>query len=223
MRGRFVRLQSNNMGSFIVVSSEFLILSKILKRLRFKPNTCRYASTAQMYSFSEREHYRSSKSSSETPYISRVAISCIFVANFHCMMTTVLNDETNEDTNRLVKAKTYRQGWNNDLLALSKFVKEQIFYVVVHDFKNESDDPLDVNHGAICQNLFLKKFPSKVTNVHMKRATKDEMTMYLKDLWTTALNTKGRGNIRRELSSEKSAVYAALNEAFRSKYLDRWV
>jgi hypothetical protein len=44
------------------------------------------------------------------------------------------------------------------------------------------------------------------------------MTVYLKDLWTTALNTKGRGNIRRELSSEKSAVYAALNEAFRSEY-----
>jgi hypothetical protein len=153
--------------------------------------------------------------------MSRVAIWCTFAADFHCIMTTVLNDETNEDTNRLVRAKTYRHGWNNDLLALSKFVKEQIFYVVVHDFKNESDDPLDVNHGAICQNLFLKKFPSKVTNVHMKKATKDEMTMYLKDLWTTALNTKGRGNIRRELSSEKSAVYAALNEAFRSKYV-KW-
>ena len=96
-------------------------------------------------------------------------------------------------------------------------MKEQVFYVVVHDFKNESDDPLDVNHGAICQNLYLKRFPNKVTNVHMKRATKEEMTVYLKDLWTTALNTKGRGNIRRELSSEKSAVYAALNEAFRSK------
>ena len=120
-------------------------------------------------------------------------------------------------TNRLVTAKMYRHGWNTDLLALSKFVKEQVFYVVIHDFKNESDDPLDVNHGAICQNLYLKKFPSKVTNVHMKKATKEEMTMYLKDLWTTALNTKGRGNIRRELSSEKSAVYAALNEAFRSK------
>jgi uncharacterized protein YpbB len=126
-------------------------------------------------------------------------------------------EDGRDDSNRLVKAKTYRHGWNSDLQALSKFVKEQVFYVVVHDFKNESDDPLDVNHGAICQNLFLKKFPNKVTNVHMKKATKDEMTVYLKDLWTTALNTKGRGNIRRELSSEKSAVYAALNEAFRSK------
>ena len=126
-------------------------------------------------------------------------------------------DDGIDRTNRLVKAKTYKLGWNSDLTALIKFVKEQVFYVVVHDFKNESDDPLDVNHGAICQNLFLKKFPAKVTNVHMKKATHEEMTMYLKDLWTTALNAKGRGNIRRELSSEKSAVYAALNEAFRSK------
>jgi hypothetical protein len=67
----------------------------------------------------------------------------------------------------------------------------------------------------------LKKFPPKVTNVHMKKATNDEMTVYLKDLWTAALNTKGRGNIRRELSSEKSAVYAALNEAFRSKLVGK--
>jgi hypothetical protein len=124
-------------------------------------------------------------------------------------------------TNRLVKAKTYKLGWNNDLLALSKFVKEQVFFVMVHDFKNDSDDPLDVNNGAICQHLYLKKFPSKVTNIHMKRATKDEMTVYLKDLWSTALTTKGKGNIRRELSSEKSAVYAAINEAFRSKFLQR--
>ena len=135
-------------------------------------------------------------------------------------MTTEGNgpDGNREHSNRLVRAKTYRHGWNSDLQALSKFVKEQVFYVVVHDFKNESDDPLDVNHGAICQNLYLKRFPTKVTNVHMKKATKEEMTVYLKDLWTTALNTKGRGNIRRELSSEKSAVYAALNEAFRSEY-----
>lgn len=138
------------------------------------------------------------------------------------IMTTQNNngpeDNRDHDSNRLVRAKTYRHGWNNDLQALSKFVKEQVFYVVVHDFKNESDDPLDVNRGAICQNLYLKRFPAKVTNVHMKQATKEEMTVYLKDLWTTALNTKGRGNIRRELSSEKSAVYSALNEAFRSKY-----
>ena len=139
---------------------------------------------------------------------------------FVITMTTsdnALAENNNDNANRLVRAKLYKHGWNSDLMALSKFVKEQVFYVVVHDFKNESDDPLDVNHGAICQNLFLKKFPAKVTNIHMKKATKEEMTVYLKDLWTTALNTKGKGNIRRELSSEKSAVYAALNEAFRSK------
>ena len=146
-------------------------------------------------------------------------ISGSFGADKLTMVPTQHNgpEENRDQSNRLVRAKTYKHGWNNDLQALSKFVKEQVFYVVVHDFKNESDDPLDVNRGAICQNLYLKRFPSKVTNVHMKKATKEEMIVYLKDLWTTALNTKGRGNIRRELSSEKSAVYAALNEAFRSK------
>ena len=147
-----------------------------------------------------------------------ITSSCV-ARELHIMIPQSNDAEENRDhSNRLVRAKTYRHGWNNDLQALSKFVKEQVFYVVVHDFKNEADDPLDVNRGAICQNLYLKRFPSKVTNVHMKKATKEEMTVYLKDLWTTALNTKGRGNIRRELSSEKSAVYAALNEAFRSKY-----
>lgn len=142
----------------------------------------------------------------------------IILHEFIMTGSTSGTDDGIDPTNRLVKAKTYKLGWNSDLTALSKFVKEQVFYVVVHDFKNESDDPLDVNHGAICQKLFLKRFPAKVTNVHMKKATQEEMTMYLKDLWTTALNAKGRGNIRRELSSEKSAVYAALNEAFRSKF-----
>ena len=136
------------------------------------------------------------------------------------MMSSMGNgtEENIDRSNRLVNAKMCRHGWNSDLLALSKFVKEQVFYVVVHDFKNESDDPLDANHGAVCQNLYLKKFPKKVINIHMMTATQDEMTVYLKDLWTTALNRKGRGNIRRELSSEKSAVYSALNDSFRSKF-----
>ena len=60
-------------------------------------------------------------------------------------------EENTDISNRLVKAKTYRHGWNTDLQALSKFVKEQVFYLLVHDFKNESDDLLDVNRGAICQ------------------------------------------------------------------------
>lgn len=51
-------------------------------------------------------------------------------------------EDSRDHSNRLVRAKTYKHGWNSDLQALSKFVKEQVFYVVVHDFKNESDDPL---------------------------------------------------------------------------------
>ena len=73
-------------------------------------------------------------------------------------MTTSQNngpEESRDHSNRLVRAKTYKHGWNNDLQALSKFVKEQVFYVVVHDFKNESDDPLDVRCEPRCD---LSKF-----------------------------------------------------------------
>ena len=97
--------------------------------------------------------------------------SCVVFIHCSDTMSNLGNEmkESRDHSNRLVRAKTYRHGWNNDLLALSKFVKEQIFYVVVHDFKNESDDPLDVNHGAICQNLYLKKFPTKVTKGQVKK------------------------------------------------------
>ncbi len=86
---------------------------------------------------------------------SKIMLRC-FITNDCDKMTPESNgpDGNREHSNRLVRAKTYRHGWNSDLQALSKFVKEQVFYVVVHDFKNESDDPLDVNTGAICQNLF---------------------------------------------------------------------
>ncbi|KAG9291335.1 hypothetical protein G9A89_000484 [Geosiphon pyriformis] len=129
--------------------------------------------------------------------VHEAVISCTFIVTDLCMMTTQNNgpDDNMDHSNRLVRAKTYRHGWNIELQALSKFVKEQVFYMVVHDFKNESDNPLDVNHRAICQNLYLKRFPAKVTNVQMEKATKEEITAYLTDLWTTALNTKGRGNI----------------------------
>ena len=49
-------------------------------------------------------------------------------------MTTsdnALAENNNDNANRLVRAKLYKHGWNSDLMALSKFVKEQVFYVVV--------------------------------------------------------------------------------------------
>ena len=53
----------------------------------------------------------------------------------------------------------------------------------------------------------------------MQNATDEEIRAYLKWLWKEGLKptTKGKGNIRRDLSNEKSAVYAAISEAFKSK------
>ena len=46
------------------------------------------------------------------------------------------------------------------------------------------------------------------------------MKGYLKHLWTKGISkeTKGQGNIRKSLSLEKTAVYAAINDAFKSKF-----
>jgi hypothetical protein len=60
-------------------------------------------------------------------------------------------------------------------------------------------------------------------NADIHGASDDEMkASYLKHLWTKGLSrkTKEKGNIRKNLSLEKTAVYAAINDAFRSKFYD---
>ena len=52
-------------------------------------------------------------------------------------------------------------------------------------------------------------------------ASEKEFKAYLRFLWKEGLKTnwKGKGNIRCDLSNEKSAVYAAISDKFRSKWL----
>ena len=105
---------------------------------------------------------------------------------------------------------------------LSKFIREQIFYVFVHDFKDDRDDCLSAE-GEVCQEFIESYFDidhnEKVLNPCLQNATEEEIRAYLKWLWKEGLKstTKGKGNIRRDLSIEKSAVYAAISEAFKSK------
>ena len=114
---------------------------------------------------------------------------------------------------------------------LSKFVKgqEHVFALwLVHDFRLQDDDPLDVNHRAmdvnhraIWQNLLSKKFPTKVTTVKSsssyeqgnKRGGDEEMTLNLMALVKTSEHSAW-------VKQQKSAVYAAFNGAFRSKLFD---
>ena len=58
-------------------------------------------------------------------------------------------------------------------------------------------------------------------NADIQGASDEEMKGYLKHLWTKGISkeTKGKGNIRKNLSLEKTAVYAAINDASKSKLL----
>ena len=53
------------------------------------------------------------------------------------------------EVNRYLNAQNYSLGVKADLKTLSKFVREELFYVFVHDFKNDEDDcNADRVHGV---------------------------------------------------------------------------
>ena len=94
--------------------------------------------------------------------------------------------------------------------------------MVIHDLKIENDQTMSED-GSLCAS-FVKCFlerenRSYIVNADIHGALDDEMKAYLKHLWTKGLSreSKGKGNIRKNLSMEKTAVYAAINDAFRSK------
>ena len=56
------------------------------------------------------------------------------------------------ERNRFVQAIQHEVGVAADMRTLSRFVREQIFYVFVHDFKHDKDDCLSAE-GEVCQEL----------------------------------------------------------------------
>jgi hypothetical protein len=129
--------------------------------------------------------------------------------------------QTTEPTSHLALAMESQAGIDRDIRVLSKFIRGILFYHVVHDLKNENDDVLSEKGklGIHFVKYFLKEAnKTEITNGNIIGATEKETELYLKFLWNKGLNMKGRGNIRRELSNEKSAVYAAISDAFKSKF-----
>ena len=61
-------------------------------------------------------------------------------------------------------------------------------------------------------------FKNSVNNVHILDAPEEDLRQYLKFLWNKGLSDKGKGNIRKNLSQEKSAVYASIENCFKRKY-----
>ena len=122
-----------------------------------------------------------------------------------------------------VKALQNENGIDNDLTTLSKWVREELFFVLIHDLKSENDQTMSED-GPLCS-MFVKRFMKRenrslIVNADIQEASDEEMTGYLKHLWTKGISkeAKGKGNIRKNLSLEKTAVYAAINDAFKSKF-----
>jgi len=114
-------------------------------------------------------------------------------------------------------------GVDNDMSTMCKWVREELFFYLIHDLKNENDKTLAVE-GQSCAE-FIKYFMKRDNRVCLQNpdiagAEDEEVKAYLTFLWGKGLSkdTGKKGNIRKNLSMEKTAVYAALNNAFRSKF-----
>ena len=143
-----------------------------------------------------------------------------------CSTTAVKNppawDHNNQQMVNFVQALQNEHGVDNDLNTLCKWVREELFFVLIHDLKSENDQTMS-EEGPLCS-MFVKCFMkrenrSSIVNADIQGASDEEMKGYLKHLWTKGISreTRGKGNIRKNLSLEKTAVYAAINDAFKSK------
>jgi hypothetical protein len=122
------------------------------------------------------------------------------------------------------KAMNNKHGVRQDMEALCKFVRETLFYALIHDARGSGANPNDEvmgENGKACQifvHVFLRD-KEKISNIELIEGTPEEKELYLKFLWKEGLRAKGRYNIRKALSNEKSAVYAGISESFKSKFM----
>ena len=132
------------------------------------------------------------------------------------------NDPQESSNYKCFKAMNNKNGVRNDMEALCKFVRETLFYAMIHDARGSGANPNDEimgENGKACQ-IFIHVFmrdKEKISNIELIESTPEEKGRYLKFLWKEGLKAKGKYNIRKALSNEKSAVYAGISECFKSK------
>ena len=121
------------------------------------------------------------------------------------------------------KAINNKHGVRQDMETLCKFVRETLFYAMIHDVRASGTNPNDeiMGENGKASKIFIHVFlldKEKISNVELVDCMREEKEQYLKFLWKEGLRNKGRYNIRRALSNEKSAVYAGICESFKSKW-----
>jgi hypothetical protein len=136
----------------------------------------------------------------------------------HSDMSDANGTSVATEPSSLARAMTNEVGIQRDMVLLSKFVRKKLFSFVVHDLKNKNDIVLS-DTGEPCKTFirFLVGPQNSVNNTHILEAPEEDLRQYLKFLWNKGLSEKGKGNIRQNLSMEKSAVYAAIENSFKSK------
>jgi len=119
-----------------------------------------------------------------------------------------------------LKAINNEIGIESDLITMCKWVREELFFFLIHDLKTKNDQTM-TTEGSPCGDFvswFLEKDnrPS-IVNSDIHGADDTLMTQYLKHLWTIGVSCEAtsKTNIRRNLSMEKTAVYAAISDAFK--------
>mgnify|MGYP001811220841 CR=1 FL=1 len=132
------------------------------------------------------------------------------------------NEREESSQYKYFKAVNNKHGVRQDMEALCKFVRETLFYAMIHDVRGSGTNPNDeiMGENGKASKIFIQIFlrdKEKISNVELVESTPEEKEQYLKFLWKEGLRTKGRYNIRRALSNEKSAVYAGICESFKSK------
>lgn len=132
------------------------------------------------------------------------------------------NDLHESSHYKCFKAINNKNGVRNDMEALCKFVRDTLFYAMIHDARGSGATPNDEimgENGKACQ-IFIHVFlrdKEKISNIELIDSTPEEKKQYLKFLWKEGLQAKGKYNILKALSHKKSAVYAGIAECFKSK------
>jgi hypothetical protein len=153
---------------------------------------------------------------------------CVHPQLFQKVMTGQVPQQVNQDVprdnsqNKYFRAVGNKHGVRNDMEALCKFVRETLFYAMIHDVRGtgpNTQDEIMGENGKACQ-IFIHVFlrdKERISNLELADSSQEEKKQYLKFLWKEGLQSKGRYNLRKALSNEKSAVYAGIAESFKSK------
>jgi hypothetical protein len=97
-----------------------------------------------------------------------------------------------ESKQTLASAMDNTGGIERDMKELGRFVREKLFYLIVHDLKDDSSDVLKTD-GRVCnasiQYFLQASMRGKITNKYILEASEKDFHQYLRFMWTQGQNS----------------------------------